>query len=50
MDVIRNISPPPSKNREFILVATDYFTEWVEAIPLKMVNQSEVIKCIKKYH
>ena len=29
-------------------MATDYFTKWVEAIPLKTVSQSEVIKCIKE--
>ena len=48
MGVIEKFSPPSSKNHAFILVATDYFTNWVEAIPLKMINQSEVIKCIKE--
>ena len=48
MDIISKIYPPSSKNHTFILVATDYFTKWVEAIPLKTVNQSKVIKCIKE--
>ena len=48
MDVIGKISPPSSKNHAYILVATDYFTKWVEVVPLKTVSQSEVIKCIKE--
>ena len=36
IDLIDQIYPPSSKNHKFILVATDYFTKWVEAIPLKM--------------
>ena len=39
IDLIGQIYPPSSKNHKFILVATDYFTKWVEAIPLKNVTQ-----------
>ena len=35
MDLIRKIHPVSSKGHSFILVATDYFTKWVEAVPLK---------------
>ncbi|XP_058203003.1 uncharacterized protein LOC131317473 [Rhododendron vialii] len=31
-------------NHTYILVATDYFTKWAEAVPLKSVDQQEVIK------
>jgi len=33
IDLIGPIYPPSSKGHKFILVATDYFTKWVEAIP-----------------
>ena len=32
----------------FILVATDYFTKWVEAIPLKKAEKKDVIQFIKE--
>lgn len=46
MDLIGMIHPP--KNHSYILVATDYFTKWAEAIPLKSVNQQNIIKAIKE--
>ena len=48
MDLMGQITPPSSKQHEYILVATDYFTKWAEAIPLKSVSQQEVIKTIKE--
>ena len=47
MDMIGKIHPPSSKHHCFILVATDYFTKWVEAKPYKAVDQIEVIGFIK---
>ena len=47
MDMMGKIHPPSSKHHCFILVATDYFTKWVEAKPYKAVNQTEVIRFIK---
>jgi hypothetical protein len=38
IDLIGQIFPPSSRGHKFILVATDYFTKWVEAIPLKTVT------------
>ncbi len=43
MDMIGQINPPLSKGHKFILVATDYFTKWVEAIPLKKVDSGDSI-------
>ena len=43
IDLIGQIYPPSSKNHKFILVATYYFTKWVEAIPLKNVTSKEMI-------
>ena len=49
MDLIGKIFPSSSKGHHYILVATDFFTKWVEAIPLKTVDQQDIIKTIKKH-
>ena len=49
IDVIGPISPSSTKGHQFILAITDYFSKWVEAIPLIKVKTSNVINCIK-YH
>ena len=49
IDLIGQIYPPSSKNHKFILVATDYFTKWVEAIPLKTVMSREMIEFVKEH-
>jgi hypothetical protein len=35
LDFIGEIHPGSSKGHQFILVATDYFTKWTEAVPLR---------------
>ncbi|XP_028063703.1 uncharacterized protein LOC114266943 [Camellia sinensis] len=47
-DMIGKIFPPSSKDHSFIVVAMNYFTKWTEAIPMKSVNQSDIIKMIKE--
>jgi len=49
LDLIGLIHPPSSKGHKFILVAVDYFTKWVEAIPLKTVDSNDVINFIEEY-
>ena len=49
MDLIGKIYPSSSKGHCFILVITDYFSKWVEAIPLKKAEQKDVIQFIKEY-
>jgi len=49
MDVVGPISPPSSKGHQFILAITDYFSKWVEDIPLKEVKTSNVINFIKHH-
>lgn len=52
MDLINKIyltsSKQASKQPYFILVATNYFTKWVEVMPLKVIDQQVMIKFIKK--
>jgi len=49
MDVVGPISPPSSKGHRFILTITDYFSKWTEAIPLREVKTSDVMKFIKHH-
>jgi hypothetical protein len=49
MDMIGKINPPSSKGHQFILAITDYFTEWVEAIPMKSVASKDVINFVKEH-
>jgi transposase InsO family protein len=48
MDMIDKINPPSSKGHQYILAITDYFTKWVEAIPMKTVTSNDVINFIKE--
>ena len=48
MDLIRKIYLASSKEHNFILVATDYFTKWVKVVPLKKVEHKYVIQFIKE--
>jgi hypothetical protein len=43
IDLIKQIYPPSSKGHIFVLVSTDYFTKWVEAIPIKTVTSGNMI-------
>ena len=38
IDIIRKIHPTTSNGHEFIFVAIDYFTKWVEAASYKVLN------------
>ena len=40
---------PPSNWKEYILIAMDYVSKWVEAIPTKTNNHWEVLKLVKRY-
>jgi hypothetical protein len=43
LDFIGEIHPYSAKGHQFVLVAVDYFTKWVEAVPLKKMTHREVI-------
>jgi hypothetical protein len=49
LDFIGQIHPPSSKGHCFVLVATDYFTKWTEAIPLKNMTHKEIIEFITEH-
>nr|CBG76268.1 OO_Ba0005L10-OO_Ba0081K17.19 [Oryza officinalis] len=49
IDMIGQINPPSSKGHKYILVATDYFTKWVETVPLKKVDSKDAIQFVKEY-
>jgi hypothetical protein len=43
LDFIGKIHLASSKGHQFVLMATDYFTKWVEAVPLRRVTHHKVI-------
>jgi hypothetical protein len=49
MDMIGKINSPSSKGHQFILAITDYFTKWVEAVPMRSVASKDVIHFVKEY-
>ena len=48
MDIIGKIYPDSSQQHCFIIVATDYFTKWVEAKPVKSTTSQEIITFIEE--
>jgi hypothetical protein len=49
IDLIGQINPPSSKGNKFVLLATNYFTKWVEAIPLKKVTSENMVEFVKEH-
>jgi transposase InsO family protein len=49
IDLIGQIFPPSSTGHKFILVATDYFTKWVEAITLKIATSKNMVDFVKEH-
>jgi hypothetical protein len=49
MDMIGKINPPSSRGHQFILAIADYFTKWVEAVPMKSVTSRDVINFVKEH-
>jgi hypothetical protein len=46
---IGEIHPGSSKGHRIILVATDYFTKWTEAVPLRHMTHWEVISFVLEH-
>lgn len=49
LDIIGKINPASSKQHEYIITATEYFTKWVEAIPLRSTTGVTVATFIKEH-
>jgi hypothetical protein len=49
LDFIGEIHPASSRQHRFVLVATDYFTKWTEAVPLRNMTHKEVISFVLEH-
>ena len=48
LDIVGEINPNSSKLHKYILSAIDYFSRWTKAIPLKSINDNEVIQFLQR--
>ena len=49
LDIIGEIVPNSSKKHKHILTTMDYFTKWVEEIPMKGTNSESIIEFIDQF-
>jgi hypothetical protein len=49
LDFIGEVHPSFTKGHRFMLLATDYFTKWVEAVPLRNMTHQEVINFVMEH-
>ena len=49
LHIIGETKPNSSLLHKYILTATDYFTRWVEAVPLRKINEDEVISFLQDH-
>jgi hypothetical protein len=49
LDFIGEIHPSSSRGHRIVLVATDYFTKWIEAVPLRHMTHREVISFVLEH-
>lgn len=49
LDIVGEIRPSSLKGQRYILVGIDYFTKWIEAIPLENVDQEVVIEFFQNH-
>jgi transposase InsO family protein len=49
IDLIGQIYPPSSKGQKIMLVTIDYFTKWVETIPIKTVTSGNMIDFVNEH-
>jgi hypothetical protein len=49
LDFIGQIHSPSLKGHRFVLVSMNYFTKWIESVPLKNMTHKKVIEFITKH-
>ena len=49
IDLVGQIYPLSTKGHKFVLVGTNYFTKWVEAIPLIEVTSQNMISFVQEH-
>lgn len=49
MDFVGEIRTTSSKSQKYILVGIDYFTKWIDEIPLVNVDQDAIIDFIQRH-
>ena len=49
IDIIGKVSPKSSSGHEFILVAIDYFTKWVEVASYARLTSAKVVNFIRSH-
>ncbi|XP_043717630.1 uncharacterized protein LOC122665540 [Telopea speciosissima] len=49
MNLIGKITPPTTKEHCFFIVARNYFTKWVEVVPMKSVSHADIIQFLKQH-
>ena len=47
LDMVGEINSNSSKLHKYILTATNYFSKWIEEIPLKVINDTKVIQFLQ---
>ncbi|KAL4187203.1 hypothetical protein AMTRI_Chr09g17740 [Amborella trichopoda] len=47
MDIVGPIDPTSTMDHVFILAATDYFSKWAEAVPLKQVPGTTLVNFVR---
>ena len=48
LDVVSEINLNSSKLHKYILTATNYFSKWTKAIPLKVINNTKVMQFLQQ--
>jgi hypothetical protein len=46
---VRDIHPSASKGHRFVLVATDYFTKWIEVVAFKNMTHKKIIEFVTEH-
>jgi hypothetical protein len=48
LDLIGEIHPPSSPQHRSILIATNYFTKWIEAVPTRQATNIVIIQFLER--